>query len=139
MSGKKTIDEVFGDEVPDVTEIELEDCTIVSDGTNLDIAQDYILARGKIVKSIMRSSVILDSATVEALGSPNPRALEAFSAISKNLNESTANLMKLHEQFRNIEKEETKPKEGEEDTAGTVKATLSSLLKEINRENSALQ
>jgi hypothetical protein len=129
----KDIDEVFGD-AEDVTEIVLEEVKVTSNGTAHDIAADYVVAREKIIRSIIRSSAVMDTATVEAMTAPSPRAIEAVASIAKNLNAATENLMKLHEKFRNIENVE-KTIEGEVcDSKDNVKMTLSSLLKEIKNE-----
>lgn len=130
----KPIDEVFDGNPEEITQIELDEVKVASNGTGTDMAHDYVLAREKIVMSIVRSSQVLDTATTEALTAPSPRALEAFSAISKNLNDSTKNLMELHEKFRSVEKEETQSEKGD-DATNTVKTTLSSLLQEISMEN----
>jgi len=130
----KDINDVFEENPEEVTQIELDEVKVNSSGTDLDIASDYVLAREKVITSIIRSSQVLDTATVEALTAPSPRVLEAFSAISKNLNDSTKNLIELHEKFRQVEKEETQTQNEKGVSEATVKTTLSSLLQEISKE-----
>ena len=94
----RSIDEVFAteEELADVVEIELEHVDVISNGTKVDILDDYNFAREKIITSIVRSSEVLDQAVIEVKMAANPRNIEAAAAITKNINEATENLLKLH-------------------------------------------
>ena len=131
---EKSIDELFepsGEQ--EEIEITLEEVNVVSNGTKLDILDDYKFAREKIILSIVRASEVLTEAVKETKMSPGPRAIEAAAAIVKNLNECTEKLMILHEKIRKIDSESSDEinKNDEKINSNTIKSTLSELLKNI--------
>ena len=130
---KKKIDDLF-DENAQEEIVELEEVNVVSEGTEKDIIEDYYFAREKIITSIVRTAEVLDSAVKETKMAPSPRAIEAAAAIAKNLNDATANLLKLHESFRIIERTNSiEEKEKGLNTEDSVNLTLSDLLKKIEK------
>jgi molecular chaperone GrpE (heat shock protein) len=106
----RELDDVMGD-TNEIMEVELDNVDVISNGTKIDISDDYSFAREKIITSIVRSSEVLDQAVIEVKMAANPRNIEAAAAIAKNLNDATENLLRLHKEFRIIEK----PNEQEDD------------------------
>ena len=131
----KTLDQVFKtpqeEMVEEITEIELEDINVVSNGTKLDIDSDYMLAREKIITSIIRSAEVLDEAVKEVKMSASPRNIEAASSIVKNLNDSTLTLLSLHDKFRDIEH----VAEIETDDSVGIKTSLTEILNQIENKS----
>ena len=130
----KELDEVFGAPGDDkeVVEIKLEDVSIVSKGTEIDINSDYSFSRYHIIKSIIRSSEVLDLAVTEVkMDAANPKNIEAAASITKNLNDATENLLKLHKEFRNIQLPKGIPLEDDEQG---VAATLTDILSAIENK-----
>ncbi len=115
-----------------IKEVVLDHVDVVSVGTALDINDDYIFAREKIVTSIVRSSEVLDAAVIEVKLAASPKNIEAAAAIAKNLNDATGNLLKLHKEFRIIEKPDTKEDADENDSeTDGISTSLTDILNAI--------
>jgi hypothetical protein len=134
----KDINQVFGEgeEVTEVTEVELDKVEVNSKGTKDDVQDDYRTAREKIMQSIIRSSEVLDTATTEAKTAPSPRSIEVCAGMAKALNESTKSLMDLHKEIRGLEQEKEEDKQTSDKTNGNIKTSLTSLLEEIENSKS---
>jgi len=133
----KTVDQLFDPEENEVEEVELENVNVKSEGTSIDIADDYSFVREKLIKSMIRGSELIDEAVKEAKTTPTARAIEAASGAVKTLTDVSKGLIDLHEKIRGIEKER-----GEEDNSTdtldnpkiVLKTTLSDLIKQIEEE-----
>ena len=123
----------------EITEVELDKVEVKSQGSTLDISEDYEFVREKLIKSIVRGSELIDTATREAKTTPSARAVESASGAVKVLTEVSKSLIDLHEKIRKIEQERyasASSENGEiQDDAGIVlKSTLSQLLEQIEEE-----
>jgi hypothetical protein len=70
-----------------------------------DIEKDYENIRNKLLYAFERGIEILDNATRSVQSDPEPRAIEAASAIFKTLNDNSKELLNLHKNKNKILKE----------------------------------
>lgn len=124
-----------------IEEVELDDVDVSSQGTKIDMIEDYNFVREKLIKSIVRGSELIDSATKEAKGVPTARAIEAASGAVKTLTDVSKSLIDLHEKIRSIEKERFTSDECTTDlgdSPGTIlKTTLTDLINQIECEKNS--
>jgi len=123
----------------EITEVELDKVEVKSQGSSLDISEDYEFVREKLIKSIVRGSELIDTATREAKTTPSARAVESASGAVKVLTEVSKSLIDLHEKIRKIEQERyasASSENGEiQDDDIILKTTLSQLLEQIEEES----
>jgi len=129
----KDIVDIFEGNEEEINEIELDRIDVESEGSNVDIFNDYSFVREKLIKSIVRGSEIIDEATRETKTAPSPRAIEAASGAVKTLTDVSKALIDLHEKIRNIERPKINPEESiTENDEAILKTTLSDLLSKID-------
>lgn len=130
----KGIDEKLGiDEKP----VDLEEINVVSNGSEEDLKEDYIIAREQIMLAIVRSGEVLEEAVRSVKTDCSPRGIEVASQVIKTVTENTSKLLELHEKFRKLEevkkvdKQNTQNKQSDNNKVSAVRGTLDDALKEL--------
>jgi len=128
----KDINDIFDPDNADITEIELDEVSVHSNGTTIDITEDYSFVREQLIKAMIRGSELIDESVKEAKTSPTARAIEAASASVKTLTDVSKSLIELHEKIRSLDKVETNDDTNISTDDGIVlKSTLTDLIKQI--------
>ena len=103
MSKKPTIEEELEVELE---EVELPELDYESKGnTEEDLPDDYKFLREKLWVTVERGSLVLDYAVKGVVRDPNPISIGAVSNAMKAINESSRELLALHEKIRKIKSE----------------------------------
>jgi len=125
MRKKKGYEDKLGLEEPDVPDVSLEEVHVVSNGTKIDIKEDYEKIREATITTITRTAEIIDEAAIAIKQSPNGMMVKAYADLVKSMKDNTMALLEMHREIRKLEevKEEQKPEEKK-----TVKTNLTEII-----------
>ncbi len=111
--------------------IELEEINVISKGTLEDIEDDYKKIREATIKTIMRTSEIIDEAAINIKQNPNGMMVKAYADLVKSMKDNTMALLEMHKEIRKL----SEPKTNVEDEV-KPKTNLTEILQFKRKNNS---
>lgn len=89
------------------TPIELEEVNVISNGTMLDIEDDYKKIREATIKTIIRTSEIIDESAINIKQNPNGMMVKAYADLVKSMKDNTMALLEMHREIRKLTENKT--------------------------------
>lgn len=118
-------------ELGEETPITLEEVHVNSQGSKLDLNDDYNKIRESTITTIVRTGEIIDEAAIAIKQSPNGMMVKAYADLVKSMRDNTMALLEMHREIRKLEEVKEEVKDVNEKK--TVKTNLTEII-ELSKE-----